>query len=186
MKRRTLIASLGSLTVGSVFAVGSGAFTSVSAERSVKVETENDNDARLALEELGEGGRSEEDGGVVTFSFPSDDERLADEDLGLGVDSEYEFDRDTDESGKTNPTEGLLQITNQGTQSVEVYSQHQTSSEIEIELYDVTDTDRTALRNEPAELSTGDSINVGFRIRTFGVEVDTTSDETLTIVAEAP
>ena len=186
MNRRTLIATLGSLTAGSAFAVGSGAFTSASTERSMTVKTVDDNDALLGLEELGEGERSKEDGGVVKFSFPSYGELRGNSDLGLGTDSVYEFDRDADESGKINPTKGLLRISNQGTQSVEIYSQYQTSSELEIELYDVTDTDRTALRNEPAVLSTGDSVDVGFRIRTFGADVDTTYDETLIIVAEAP
>lgn len=68
---------------------------------------------------------------------------------------------------------------------MEVYSKHETDSELEIELYDETDPDETALRDEPAELNVGESVDVGFRIRTFGADVDT-FDETLTIVADQP
>ena len=184
MKRRTVLAGLGSLTASSLFVAGTGAFTSVSAKRSVAVETAGDNDALLRLKELGEGKRSIEDDGRVEFSFPGFQERLDDPDLGLGVDSVYEFDRDAEESDKSTPTEGLLRIENRGTQSVAVRSRFQSENDLEIELYDVADSDRTALRDDPPELGVGDSVDIGFRIRTFGAEIDT-FEETLTIVAEA-
>lgn len=185
MKRRRFIVGLGGLAASSSLVLGSSAFTSVSAERRLEVQTAGDNDALLALKQLGDGKRSIEDDSPekVEFSLPGLEERLDDPDLGLGVDSVYEFDRDTDESGKQNPTEGLLRISNRGTQSVEVYSEHETDSELEIELYDVTDDNETALRNDPPKLGVGDDVEVGFRVRTFGVEADT-FDETLTIVAE--
>ena len=185
MKRRTVLAGFGSLTASSLLVAGTGAFTSVSAERSVTVETSGDNDALLRLRELGDGKRSTEDDGRVEFSFPGGlQERFDDPDLGLGVDSVYEFDRDAEESSRSTPTEGLLRIENQGTQPVSVYSRFQSENDLEMELYDVTDPDRTALRDDPPELGVGDSIDVGFRIRTFGADIDT-FDETLTIVAES-
>jgi hypothetical protein len=49
MKRRTLIASVGSLTAASA-AIGTGAFTSVQADRNVAVEVADDSDAFLQLE----------------------------------------------------------------------------------------------------------------------------------------
>lgn len=185
MKRRTLIASFGGLTAGSVFAVGSGAFTSVRTERSVTVETANDNDARLRFKQLGDGKRSVEDGTPerVEFSFPGLEERLDNPGLGLGPNSVYEFDRDAGESDDTDPVEGLMRIENQGTQPVEVYSKHATGSELEIELYDVTDSNETALRDDPVTLAVGEYVDVGFRIRTFDTESET-FDETLTIIAE--
>ncbi|OYR60517.1 hypothetical protein [Halorubrum ezzemoulense] len=192
MKRRTLVAGLGSLSASIHLAVGSGAFTSVSAERRVEVDIEGDNDAFLGLKQLGGGtdtiyGRSVEGGPSeqVAFSFPGSGELSENPDLGLGTDSVYEFDRDSGESDDTAPTEGLLRITNQGTQPVEVYSKHKTDSELEIELYDVTDPDETALRDDLPTLRIGGNIDVGFRIRTFGADVDE-FDETLTIVAKAP
>ena len=185
MKRRTLIVGRGGLATGTSIATATGAFTSISAERRLKVTTEGDNDALLMLQQLGDGKRSIEDGTPekVEFSFPGLEERLDDSSLGLGVDSVYEFDRDANESEEESPTEGLLRIENQGTQTVEVYSEHATDSELEIELYDVTDDDENALRNDPAKLGVGEAVNVGFRIRTFDANVGT-FDETLTIVAE--
>lgn len=185
MKRRTYLAGLGSLAAASGLTVGSGAFSSVSTERSLTVETAGDAEGLLSLQQLGSGGRSEDDGTPekVEFSFPGTDRRLADSDIGLGTDSVYEFDNDADESGGAGSVDGLLKITNQGTQPVEVYSEHPTSSEIEIELYDVTDPDRTALRDEPATLAVGEHVDVGFRIRTNDAGVGT-FDETLRIVAQ--
>ena len=187
MNRRTLLAALGGIA-GSISVVsGTGAFTEVTATRTLSVATADDNDALLGLHQLGAGERSDEDGTPeqVEFSFPGDDERLADPSLGLGTDSVYEFDRDAAESSKSSPTEGLLRITNQGTQPVEVYSKFQSTSNLAVELYDVTDPGEEALRDDPAELDVGEHVDVGFRIRTFGTDIGT-YDETLTIVAEAP
>lgn len=190
MKRRTLIAAFGGLTASSVFAVGSGAFTSVEAARTVTVKTADDNDALLALSELGEGsgrigGRSNKGGDTVSFSFPGVDRRLSDPELGLGVDSVYEFTQDSGESDTAAPTQGLARITNQGTQPAEVYSTHEVDHGIEVELFDATDPDRTALRQAPAELTVGDHVDIGVRIRTLDADVGE-FQETLTLVADQP
>ncbi|GAA0287742.1 hypothetical protein [Halobacterium noricense] len=192
MKRRTLVAGLGSLTASSVLAVGAGAFTSVSATRRVTVQTSGDNDALLGLKQLGDGtrtvyGRSVEGGSPeqVAFSFPGTGELASGSDLGLGTDSVYEFDRDAGESDDSHPTEGLLRIINQGTQPVMVHSEHNTESALEIELYDVTDADETALRDNHPVLDSGSYVDVGFRIRTHGASPGE-FDETLTIVADHP
>lgn len=189
MKRRTFIGSLGAAAAGGSAILGTGAFTSVSATRTLTVETTDDNEALLALSELGEGtegagGRSSKGGDTVTFSFPGVGRRLDNPDLGLGTDSVYEFDQDGGEADEPDPDTGLFRIENRGTQSVTVHSEFPAESQIGVELYDVTDPDKTALRDEPAELDVGDSVDVGFRIRTFGADVDT-FEETLTIVAEA-
>ncbi|MFA9415778.1 hypothetical protein [Natrinema sp. HArc-T2] len=185
MKRRQFIVGLGGLAASSSLVLGSDAFTSVGAERRLDVQTVDDNDALLILQQLGDGKRSVEDDTPekVEFSFPGLEERLDDPRLGLGVDSVYEFDRDANESGDQNSTEGLLRIENRGTQTVTVYSKHETNSELEIELYDVADDDETSLRDDPAELGVGEHVDVGFRIRTFGADAGT-FDETLTIIAE--
>ncbi|MBV0924099.1 hypothetical protein KTS45_07760 [Halomicroarcula limicola] len=191
MKRRTLLAGLGSLTAANSLIVGSGAFTSISADRTINAEIADDNRALLAIHERGDsrygvGGRSNESGDTVTFSFPGVGRRLNNDDpgVGLGVDSVYEFTQDSGEADSQSPKQGLARIQNQGTQSVEVYSVHETSSELEIELFDVTNPDRTALRDDPTVMNVGDHVDVGFRIRTTGTDLGT-HDETLTIVAEA-
>lgn len=186
MKRRALITGLGGLTASGTLVLGTGAFTSTSANRTVSVSVAQDDQAVLALDDRGDGtgfggaGRSiENSDDQVEFTFPGVGRSSEDGDLGLGVDSTYEFSDDTDASES-----GLLGITNQGTQPVVVYSRHETDSELEIELYDASNPDRTALRIEQPELPVGQGINVGFRIRTSGA-VPGTFDETLTIIAEA-
>lgn len=190
MKRRTLLAGLASTSAASSMLVGSGAFTSVNADRRLNVEVADDNLALLSLSERGEGvegplGRSNKGGDQVTFSFPGRSRQSEDPELGLGVDSVYVFTQDGGEAGDESPEKGLARIENRGTQPVVVYSNHQTDSELEIELFDVEDPQQTALRDAPEKLSVGDYVDVGFRIRTFGAEVGD-FDETLTIVAEKP
>lgn len=191
MKRRKFILGTGAAAAAGASLLGTSAFTSVSADRRLIVETAGDNNALLGLKQLGDGtgigGRSLENGTPeqVMFSFPGSGELDENPDLGLGSDSVYEFDRDSGESDDPHPTEGLLRITNQGSQLVEVYSEDATPSDIDVELYDVTDSDDTALRDEPTELDVGKYVDVGFRIRTFDADVGE-FEETLTIVAEDP
>lgn len=184
MKRRALITGLGGLTASGTLVLGTGAFTSTSANRTVYVSVAQDDQAVLKLDDRGDGtgfggaGRSiENSSDRVEFGFPGAG-RSNEEDLGLGVDSIYEFDDDTKASEL-----GLLGITNQGTQPVVVYSRHETDSELEIELYKASDPDRTALRTQKPELPVGEGINVGFRIQTSGA-VPEMFEESLTIIAE--
>lgn len=183
MKRRTLIAGVSGLTA-SVLTVGSGAFTTVSANRSVTIETSDDNDALLSLSELGESGygasgRSWKGGDTVSFSFPGTGRRIKDPNVGLGVDSVYEFTQDSGEDAQS----GLARIENKGTQPVLVYSSHETDSGLQIELFDVDDPQQTALRDDPEELAVGEYVDIGFRIRTYGTGVGE-FDEKLTIIAD--
>jgi hypothetical protein len=156
----------------------------------LEVEVADDNEALLTLYELGEGaeangGRSLKGGNTVFFSFPGVGRKMDDPDLGLGSDSVYEFDQDGGEADETEPESGLLRIENMGTQSVAVYSEFPTDSEIDVSLYDVTSSDKTALRNDPTMLDVGESVDVGFRIRTSGADTGE-FEETMTIVADQP
>ncbi|MDB2223857.1 hypothetical protein PN416_04595 [Halorubrum ezzemoulense] len=190
MKRRTFLAGIASASTAGTMVVGSGAFTSVSADRRLSVEVADDNRALLAISERGEGaegalGRSNKGDDQVTFSFPGRSRQFDNPDLGLGTNSVYEFTQDAGEAGNVSPENGLVRIENRGTQPVVVYSTYRTSSELEIEMFDVEDPDKTALRHDPEELSVGDYMDVGFRIRTHDADVGR-FDETLTIVAEKP
>jgi hypothetical protein len=140
------------------------------------------------LEQRGGGGRSVETGspGKIALSFPG---ASASDDLGLGTDSVYEFDTDSgrDIFGDTNEGEqepGLLSIANGGTQPVSVFARDETESTVDIEMYDVADPDKTALREDPVTLTPGGSVNVGLRISTHGA-VSGKFDEELTVVARA-
>lgn len=103
MQRRKLLIGLGS-AVGAG-AVGTGAFTSVSAERDVTVQVADDANALLGIE-TGNGPNAE------AFAETTDDETVAlnlsgtdTSGSGLGTDSTYQFD-------------DILRLTNQGTQTV--------------------------------------------------------------------
>lgn len=187
MKRRTVILGLGSIVASSGAVIGSGAFSSTAAGRTVTVSLSDDRGAFLGLDELGEGGRSRVDGDTIDLYFPSLSETSprtgGNPDLGLGPDSVYEFDRDVNEG--PDGVEGLIRITNQSATPVRVYSEADLDSELEIELYRASGPDRTGLRDNPPELMVGSSLDVGVRIKTFGVTPGN-FDETLTIVAERP
>jgi hypothetical protein len=188
MRRRTLLAGLGSLVASGSLAVGTGAFSTTRAERTVSVGVADDASAVLELKQRGSGGRSVETGSPeeITLSFPG---AFASDDLGLGTDSVYEFDTDSgrDIFGNTNESEqepGLLSIANRGTQPVSVFARDVTESAVDIELYNVADPDRVALREDPVTLTAGGSVNVGFRISTHGA-ASGNFDEELTVVARA-
>lgn len=171
MNRRSFVAGLGAVVGGSSALVGTGAFTSVSAERSVSMEFANDNTAFLRMKQLqGSNGRSLSNGETVGFSIPgskpfADSESDAE---GVGIDSEYEF-------------EDLVKIQNQGTQPVELYSTYDGDKLADLALVK----DGAVLRDDRPTLGTGDSINVGLYIDTHGTSTGGFV-ETLTIVADQP
>ena len=176
MKRRRLIAALGGVIAGGSTIFSTSAFTSVSAERNVSVEAADDDRAFLRLEPItDEGfsgkptGRSRSFGGQVSFSIPGNGGGESDA-QGVGTDSEYEF-RD------------LLEIINQGTQPVEVFSKYSGDNLEELALID---SNGSLLRESPPTLEVGEGVDVGLFINTHGTAVDTEGyDETLTIIAEA-
>ena len=165
---------------------GTGAFTSTSANRTVTARVADDDQALVALRQRGAGRRSLGVGTPerVVFDFPGSLEAADDEALGLGSHSVYEFSQDSGETitGQTEPVDGLLAIENRGPQPVSVFTRDATDSAVTIELYDVTDPDRTALRDAPAQLATGESVNTGVRIRTGDAE-SKEFHETLVIAA---
>lgn len=184
MRRRRFIAGFGGL-VASTVTVGTGAFSSVEADRGVTVAVENDYDAYLGLEELGEGERSELDGGVLKLNVPGDDEAEhndSDPD-GLGTNSVYRFDKDAG----GDPGDGLFAVTNQGTQPVALYStQESTDGVPTVTIFDVeTDDLLTAAAPSPL-LDTGETLRCGIEVDTHGVDSrDQAYDVTLSINAEA-
>lgn len=172
MNRRTVIAGLGSLTASSMLAVGTGAFTSVSAERSIIVETAQDSDALLKLDALGKSERSEA-GDTVEFAFPSLAERVTDETnpqnpQGLGTDSVYRF------AGDVNGSDGLLRITNQGTQPIDVYADQvgSTDSVPVVDIFEIESGGVLSPDTPYTDLGTGSSIRLGFEIDTTNVGVE--------------
>ena len=186
MRRRQFILGLGTIAAGSAAAVGSGAFTSVEADRTISAEVAQDSDAFLELDAPGEAERSSA-GDQVEFEFPSLAEQT-DVDVneenpqGLGADSVYRFASDVEGS------DGLLRITNSGTQPVDVFAEQETTEDVpEVDIFGVEpETELLTPENPFEDLGVGEELRVGFEIDTFGVDVqDDSYDIALTIVADA-
>ena len=184
MKRRQFVLGLGTIAASGAAAVGSGAFTSVEADRTISVETAQDSDAFLKLDTPGKAERSSS-GDLVEFEFPSLAEQVEDDvnpqnPQGLGSDSVYRFASDVDGSN------GLLKITNSGTQPVDVFAEQETSGDVpEVDIFNVETGDLLTPESPFEDLEVGEeTLRVGFQIDTFGVDVDS-YDIALTIVADA-
>jgi hypothetical protein len=109
MERRKFVVGLGALASGSAAAVGTGAFTSVTADRTVDVEVAGDANAYLGLEPVSGSPNSayvEVNSGEVSFDFSSSNPNTSG-DLGDG------FNPDA-----VTVVDDLLRVTNQGTQDV--------------------------------------------------------------------
>ena len=110
MERRKFTIGLGALATGSAAAIGTGAFTSVEADRSIQVDVADDADAFLALEgkDTPNGNEYVEDDGTdgtLSLDFSETEESGADGGLNQNADT---IIRD------------LFEIQNQGTQEVVV------------------------------------------------------------------
>lgn len=71
MQRRKFLAALGATAAGGAAAMGTGAFTSVSAERAVSVDVVNDENAYLGLEAIDSRASNGNDGGELEIDFAS-------------------------------------------------------------------------------------------------------------------
>ncbi|MES3161238.1 MAG: hypothetical protein PPP55_06665 [Halorubrum sp.] len=110
MERRKFVIGAGALATGSAAAIGSGAFTSVTADRSIQVDVADDSDAFLALEgkDTPNGNEYVEDDGTdgtLSLDFSETEESGAEGGLNQNADT---IIRD------------LFEIQNQGTQEVVV------------------------------------------------------------------
>jgi len=96
MERRKFIATVGSLAAGSAAAVGTGAFTSVTASRDVDVEVADDASAYLRLERAG-GANShyvtdDGNGGTLEIQLSSDN-ATSDGGEGVNLDAVTQIDK---------------------------------------------------------------------------------------------
>jgi hypothetical protein len=175
MKRRRFLAAAGLLAGSGSLALGTGAFTSVSAERNVSIAVADDYRAFLRMEPIGDEGldgestgRSFVNGRKVAFEIPGDDDGENPNAEGIGLDSVYEF-------------HDLLEIVNQGTQPIEVYSTYGGNALKDLALV----RDSGILRDDPSTLDVGEHLDVGLYIDTHGSSVGE-FEEKLTIVADQP
>lgn len=181
MRRRKLIAGLGAAVGGST-ALGTGAFTSVDADRPVSVNVADEDQAYLALDELD--GITYEN---ATFASQNTKNQISididdgngtqDSSDGVGRDSIYEFDN-------------VFQVKNQGTQKITVSIEELTDSDfnpnatgLTVQFYPDTSSE-SPLHNSPITLGTGDSRNIGLKVETDEPSLDDFSADA-TVSADA-
>jgi nitrous oxidase accessory protein NosD len=179
MKRRTLLVGLGGIA-GAGGAIGSGAFTSVSARRDLEVQVADDSDALLAMEPAGgpNGAYASGSGGTIALDFSSSNGDVTGD--GVGVDSVYDFD-------------DVFRITNQGTQTVYVWITLSGGSQFDDDnLYFYPDGDSSVQLNDGEPAGSASDQVLGLPVgesATIGVHVDTealsTGSETLTATVHA-
>lgn len=107
MERRRFLIGTGALASGSAGAIGTGAFSSVEADRAVSVAVTNDADAYLGLspnDTLNADRYVDSDGGTIEVSIGAS----GSSGTGVNQDAVTEFDR-------------LFAVTNQGTQAIAFY-----------------------------------------------------------------
>lgn len=169
MKRRNLLVTVGA-ALASVGAVGTGAFTSVEAEREVKVGVADDSDAYLALRPTETGSDGESENGVFARSIPGDsganelfldfNEVTGEDSRGPGSNAEYAFD-------------GVFAIRNDGTQTVYVDAEFNKADLDAIGFYVGDDRDRVLDGSDSAlKLKSADEAFIGVTFDTTGIDVD--------------
>jgi opacity protein-like surface antigen len=94
MQRRNLLIGMGSLAVGSAAAMGTGAFTTATAERTVDVNVASDEGGFVEIQALNGTYASETDDGQLELDFNSDSGLgIFDGDAqGLNADATFNFD----------------------------------------------------------------------------------------------
>ena len=182
MKRRTILGAVASATAGSLV-VGSGAFTTTEAGRTVTAEVAGDDEAFLVIdaEAVDTAGRSSlvsldpdiDDPYQATFRIPGPEEDLIGETdpEGIGQNSTYNFG-------------SMAIIQNQGTQPVNVYSDHEGA----LESISILDMDNPGVPLDSSEnavtLETGEAFTMGLRLES-GDQAPDEYNETVTIIGEA-
>jgi hypothetical protein len=170
MKRRGLLKLTGAVVAGGSFTLGTGAFTSTSASRSVDIAVADDDEAFLSLNDISGTGRSGSynDPGQIVFEIPGDYENTIGD--GVGQNSTYEFG-------------SLLEIRNQGDDTVTVWSRSPSSGGIE-SVYLTGPESVLKTKSDGRTLTPGESFVAGLLIETG--EGTGWSRVDLTIRAEKP
>lgn len=179
VNRRTVLAGFGGLVGGGGILIGTGAFTTVEAQRDVTIETAGDAAALLTLTAVDDGYVEESDG-TLSISLSTDDG------TGINLNAITRFAE-------------LVEITNNGTQDVQTLEltlsgDGDTAEDVADAISIVVDEEAydqpsNLLDEADKTLNTGDSLTFGLEIDLLNNDVDLDSDDsfdlTLTILAEA-
>jgi hypothetical protein len=155
MNRRQLLTAMGVLSAGGAAVTGTGAFTSVAADRDVTVRVADDESALLAMQASpGPNGAYATTAGDGTIALEFTDTDTGGS--GVGLDSVYDFD-------------DVFRITNQGTQTVYVWVTFDGPlGPDEFWLYPNSDPSRRLQDGDETvvELAVGDTVEVGAHVDT--------------------
>lgn len=166
MKRRNLLAAFGIAASGGV-AVGTGAFTSVEAERTVNIEVANEDEALLAMEPDLDSENADfvNQGTDGVLFFDINDVVGGDgEGTGAGTESVYTFDK-------------VFNVSNQGTQPVFFETQFENIESLDSVGFYAGDADDKVLDGDTvAELPVGETADMGIKIDTSGMDVELGED----------
>ncbi|MFC4447719.1 hypothetical protein [Halorussus aquaticus] len=179
MDRRKFLIGAGSLAAGSAAAMGTGAFTSVSADRTVDVALASDNSAFLQIT------KARDDSGNVKANAKDYVENLSSGGLKLDLTSTDNGGQGLNKNAET-IFDDLFDITNQGTQDVRVYVKNIPSG---MSVYSedgekggTLNYNNQTIPSEAPVLSPGDTLeDVGVIVR--DPQSVASSDESMTIVA---
>ena len=153
---------MGALASGAAAAVGTGAFSSVTATRDVDVEVADDASAYLRLQ--GTGGANSDyvtddgDGGMLTIDLSSSNSGVSGGGGGVNPDAVTKIDN-------------VFTVENQGTQEVSVGLSKAGENESLVEFYSNKDYSGSPLSDSDETLGTGDSTEVSIKIDTEGESV---------------
>lgn len=185
MQRRKFMAAVGALVGGGGAAVGTGAFTSVTADRTVNVTVADESQAYLGIAQgpAPNGDFASEASGTGEVSLDFNDSIVstpAGSGTGVGQDSTYEFD-------------SVFKITNQGTQTVFVkitdvtYAGGYSSDGVTLEFYVNDSGTRKTIdgSNGSLELGTGSMAQIGVRIKTKEPSINEYNGKETTVTAQA-
>jgi hypothetical protein len=153
VRRRRVLAALGTAAAGGSAVLGTGAFTSVEADRSVEVEVANDADALLAIvpsDEPNGAFVTGADAGAARLDLSPSNDAVPGE--GVNDDAVTELD-------------DVFRLVNRGTRPVGVWIAAATGSTVDF--YRRDDPDATLVGEDNAVcLGVGESVRVGVRVDT--------------------
>lgn len=175
MKRRTLMVGLGGLATSGAAVIGTGAFTSVEAERDINVDVVNDQESYITLEPVDADGEGVAEGRV---SEAQDDAfALVGENTGR-----LELNLTALNADAETVITGVFRIANQGAKDdVSVYIEQDGSNEdvLSFQAQDGTSLDG---ENNGVELDVGDDLIVDIVADTDGVSPGDDIIDSITIV----
>ena len=171
MKRRNVLIGMSGVVGGGAI-LGTGAFSTASARREMEVTVADDTEGLIALRPGKESGAFVDDeGDAIRIDFGSDE--VPGE--GANVDTEFTFD-------------DLLEVRNQGTQSVFVWTAIEADAFDDDQLYLYQEDSDTALSDANAvEVAVGEAVSLGVFLDTTDLDADSYEAEvTIEAADEAP